>query len=231
MLRFPGDDLLGAFDHTEVALRRTLGLGIEDALEGVLEVRGGHLPAILEFNAVPKLEGVGLTVGGDGVRFGDIRDELKGAGLVVHQATEESLHHRRILPIVADRRIQGRDVILVGNRHGAAMLRFVSSDRQTHGSEDGKSRNGKNRMECTGAHCFAPSVILVPSSAVGPVSSRGYWLAVTHRGSCPTGATPGESMSHFRAADKALAEPRAESGWVALRRHGEVRHMRSGEFG
>src|SRR5262249_23801966 len=66
MLRFSGDDLVGTLDHAEVALGRTLRLRIEDALEGVLKVRSSHLPAILEFNAMPELKGISLAVTGDG---------------------------------------------------------------------------------------------------------------------------------------------------------------------
>ncbi len=85
--------LVSAVDHAEVALRWTLRLWIKDALERVFEVRSRHLAAILKLDASPQLKRIGLAVAGYGVGFGNVRDEFEGAGLVVHQAIEERLHH------------------------------------------------------------------------------------------------------------------------------------------
>ena len=89
--------------------------GLSDALDRVFHVVGGQLAAIVELHALAQLEGVGLAVRRDLVALGEVGHELGGAGLVVHQPVEQALDHRPVLPVVADRRVERGDVVLVGD--------------------------------------------------------------------------------------------------------------------
>ena len=72
------------------------------------------------FTPGPKLEGEGHAVFGDLVALGEIGAQRRGARLVVHEPVEQALDHRPVLPVVADRRIERGDVVLVGDDDLAA---------------------------------------------------------------------------------------------------------------
>src|SRR3546814_3497811 len=52
---------------------------------------------------------IGKAVVGDLVALGEVRHQFGGARLVVHQPVEQALDHRPVLPVVADRRVEGGD--------------------------------------------------------------------------------------------------------------------------
>ena len=108
---------LDARDRAEEAGAGALRGGVQHALDRILDVLGRQLAAVVELHAGAQLEGVGLPVGRDLVALGQVRHELHGAGLVVHQPVEQALDDRPVLPVVADRRVERGDVVLVGDDH------------------------------------------------------------------------------------------------------------------
>ena len=152
----------GAVGHGVVALDRAeeagaggLGLGVGDAVEGVFHVLGGHLAAVVELDAGAEVEGEGLAVLGDLVALGEAGAQLGGAGDVVHQAVEDRLDHRPVLPVVADRRIEGGHVVLVGDDDVAAGLGvgigLVVLRRREGGEREEECRGGEQVF-----HWFLP---------------------------------------------------------------------------
>ena len=143
-------DVVIALDRGEEAGAGALRLRVGDAVERVFHVVGRHLAAVVEFHAVAQLEGEGLAVGRDLVALGEVGPELRRAGLVVHQPVEQALDHRPVLPVVADRRIERGDVVLVGDGDLAALLgvrgRCASSSAgRLHGEHQRKRRCGDCR--------------------------------------------------------------------------------------
>ena len=125
-----------AVDHGEEALARRLGSGIDDAVDRIDDVVGNKLAAVVELDARTQLEGVGQAILGNLIALGEARTQIGRAGLVVHQAVKDRLDHRPVLPVIADRRIERRDVVLVGNDHVATLLRPLclgrGKGRQSH---------------------------------------------------------------------------------------------------
>ena len=144
-----GGDGLMPLDRGEEAGAGALGLRVDDALDRVFDVVGGHLAAVVEFHALAQLEGEGLAVGRDLVAFGEVGHQHRGAGLVVHQPVEQALDHRPVLPVVADRRIERGDVVLVGDGDGAALLGVgverLLGDGRRHGEHQRERRRGEGQ--------------------------------------------------------------------------------------
>ncbi|MPL80474.1 hypothetical protein SDC9_26374 [bioreactor metagenome] len=109
-----------AGDRAEEARAGRLRCGRGDAVERIFHVLGGHLAAVVELHALAQVEGIGLAVGRDLVAFGKPRAQLGGARHVIHQPVEDRLDHRPVLPVVADRRVERGDVVLVGDDDVAA---------------------------------------------------------------------------------------------------------------
>ncbi len=133
-----GCNLVEACDHAEKALARALGLRPDHTLDRPLHVISGQFSAVMEFHALMELEGIGETVVRYLVAFGEVRNKFGRAGLVVHQPVEQRLDHRPVLPVVADRRIQGRYIILVGHDHRAAL----GEGRRCAEADTGDERHG-----------------------------------------------------------------------------------------
>ena len=124
-----------AGDRAEEAGARALGLRVGDPVERIFHVRGGHRPAVVEFHAVAQLEGEHLAVRRDLIALGEVRLEGGRAGLVVHHGVEQALDHRPVLPVVADRRVERGDVVLVGDDDRAARLGFLAVGRRQRQAE------------------------------------------------------------------------------------------------
>ena len=133
--------LVEARDHAEEPSTRALRLGADDAVDRVLDVVGHQLAAVVEGDALLEREGVGEAVLADLVALGQVRNEIGGAGLVVHQAVEQALDHRPVLPVVADGRIERADIVLVGDDHRAALLDVLGMDGA--GGEHEADRGGR----------------------------------------------------------------------------------------
>ena len=78
--------------------------------------------AIVEFDAVAQLEGIGEAVIGNRVAFGEVGLELGRAGLVVHEPVEDRLDHRPVLPVIADLRIERGEIVVEGDDCRTALL-------------------------------------------------------------------------------------------------------------
>ncbi len=128
-------DRVIAIDHGEEALARRLGGRIDHAVDRVDDIVGDERAAVVELDARTQLECVGQAVLGNLMALGEARTQIRRAGLVVHQAVEDRLDHRPVLPVIADRRIERCDVVLVGHDHVAAVLRLLCLGR-------GKGRQG-----------------------------------------------------------------------------------------
>jgi hypothetical protein len=122
-VRLASGGLFITFDRTEEALAGALRRRVHHALDRILHVFGRHLAAVVELDALAQLEGEGLAVRRDLVALGQIGTQGRGAGFVVHQAVEQALDHRPVLPIVADSRVERGHVVLVGDDDLAARLR------------------------------------------------------------------------------------------------------------
>ena len=143
LVRLAGDHLVESRDLPEEALAGALCLGIDGTLDGVLDVGGHQFAAVVERHAVAQHEGVGELVVRDRVALGEVRDQLGGARLVVHQPVEQGFDHRPVLPVVADRRIERGDVVLVGDDHLPALLaRLLARLRGLRGRRRGERRHG-----------------------------------------------------------------------------------------
>jgi hypothetical protein len=135
--------LVESLDLPEEALARALGLRIDRALDRVFHVGRGQVAAVVELDAGTEFEGVDETVLGDGVALGQVGNQLRGARLVVHQAVEQALDHGPVLPVVADRRIEGADVVLVGDDHLAAVAAVLGQRRSAVAQRENQSERGR----------------------------------------------------------------------------------------
>ncbi len=155
-----------ALDHAEIAGARALGLGIDGALDGIFHIGRGDGAAVVEFQIGPELEGIGQPVVGDGVALRQIGHQLGRAGLVVHQPAEDALDDRPVLPVIADGRIEGREVVLEGDHRGTALLgRGIGEGRRQY-QRPGQGHGGKGRP-LQASHDFNLPVVA--------------WLSASHR--------------------------------------------------
>ena len=115
-------NIVKALDRLEEARTGALRLRVGHPVEGVFHVIGGELAAVGELDAVAKLEGVGQAVRRDFVGLGEVGRQLGRARLVVHEPAEQAFQRRPVLPVVADRRIERAEVVLVGDGHLATLL-------------------------------------------------------------------------------------------------------------
>ena len=118
----PATTVIEAVDRGEETGTRALRRRIDRALDRILDVGRGKLAPVVELHALAQRERIGQAVVGDRVALGEIGHEIRRAGLVVHQPVENALDDRPVLPVVADRRIERRYVVLVGDDHLAALF-------------------------------------------------------------------------------------------------------------
>ena len=104
-----------AGDHAEIAAAGTLRGRTDGALERIFDVSRGHYPAIVEFDAVTQREHISQAIVGNRVTLGEIGFQFCRARLVVHEAVENRLDHRPVLPIVAHLRVERGEVVVEGD--------------------------------------------------------------------------------------------------------------------
>ena len=81
-----------------------------------------------------ELERVNQPVRRNGPTVGERGDDLRRAELVVDETREQAVDHRPVLPIVADRGVERRHVVLVGDDDRAALSgRVARRGRRSRG--------------------------------------------------------------------------------------------------
>src|SRR4029078_10930960 len=111
---------LKSLDRAEEASARTLRFRVDRAFDRPFHVVRGDGPAIVELCLRMELERVLRSVRRDFVALGKLWNEVRRAGLVIHQPVEQALDHRPVLPIVTDCRIERGDVVLEGDDYLSA---------------------------------------------------------------------------------------------------------------
>ena len=144
--------LVGADDGVEEAGAGPLRLGVGGPLDRVFHVARHHFAAVGELHAGVELERVGEAVRRHLVAVRQRGHELGGARLVVHQPREQRVDHRPVLPVVADRGVERRDVVLVGDGDRAALARRIGVGLRGHGCGEGQGerRGGRGGLQPRG---------------------------------------------------------------------------------